>query len=353
MSILPSILTALSLQVNSIAGFPSTEAGYDLGVSACYAGVIDDNLIMAGGCNFPEPGKKKYYTGIYAAKVSCDKLEWKLIGHLPEPAAYGGVVAKGDSLVFIGGNNTEHSLRSVLSLHIDNDGKAELHQLPDLPVTADNMAVACSADTLYVFGGNQDGKPSGALWQMLPDQPWKQIAQIPGDPRVQPVCQAINNTLYIWGGFYANGLQSTVPTEGYRYDVSTQTWSTLPAPCDAQGNPLTMTGATSILAKINGNTEIVCLGGVNREIFWDAISGTYKLVEKENYLKRPVEWYKFSANFMRFDVKKGNWIENSITHQALARAGAQVVSCGNIFYYIGGELKPSVRTPEIVWFKLP
>lgn len=65
--------------IKLISGFPSGEAGYDLGVSACYAGFIGDYLIVAGGCNFPEPGKKKYYSGIYAAKIAenADSLNWK------------------------------------------------------------------------------------------------------------------------------------------------------------------------------------------------------------------------------------------------------------------------------------
>ena len=352
MSILPSILTALTLQVNTITGFPNTEDGYDLGVSACYAGVINDHLIMAGGCNFPEPGKKKYYAGIYAAKVSHEKLEWELIGELPEPAAYGATIARGDSLVLIGGNNTEHSLCSVLSIHLDKDGKAEIHSLPTLPVTADNMAVALSDDDLYMYGGNQDGKPSGALWLLQPHQQWKQVTQSPGDPRVQPVCTAVDGSLYIWGGFYADGLKSTVPTKGYRYDIDSQSWTSLPAPTDDKGNQLSLTGSTSIIAHANNNPEIICLGGVNKEIFWDAISGSYKLTEKENYLKHPVEWYKFNPYLLRFDVKKGEWVSQPTAHQALARAGAQVISLHDTFYYIGGELKPSVRTPEIVWFRL-
>lgn len=107
--------------IKLISGFPSGEAGYDLGVSACYAGFIGDYLIVAGGCNFPEPGKKKYYSGIYAAKIAenVDSLNWKMIGKLPEPAAYGGVVTLDDSLIFIGGCNSEHSLRTVLSIQLD------------------------------------------------------------------------------------------------------------------------------------------------------------------------------------------------------------------------------------------
>ena len=34
-------------------GFPTDEVGIEQGVSACYAGRIDDQLVMAGGCNFP------------------------------------------------------------------------------------------------------------------------------------------------------------------------------------------------------------------------------------------------------------------------------------------------------------
>ena len=67
---------------------------------------------MAGGCNFPEPGKKKYYSGIYAAKVTGNEetLHREMIGRLPEPAAYGGVVATGDRLVLVVGCYGVHRL---------------------------------------------------------------------------------------------------------------------------------------------------------------------------------------------------------------------------------------------------
>ena len=135
--------------ISSMSGFPSGEAGYELGVSACYAGFIGDYLIVAGGCNFPEPGKKKYYSGIYAAKVTGkeEALTWEMIGNLPEPAAYGGVVSTGDSLVLVGGCNTEHSLKTVLSIHLDQEkGTPILNVLPELPCTVDNMGV-CLLET--------------------------------------------------------------------------------------------------------------------------------------------------------------------------------------------------------------
>lgn len=48
-------------------GFPTEDAGFLKGVSALYAGVIDGNLLIAGGCNFPDTpavdGGKKSFTG--------------------------------------------------------------------------------------------------------------------------------------------------------------------------------------------------------------------------------------------------------------------------------------------------
>ena len=96
------------LRVSEIGGFPQSEAGYAMGVSACFAGTIGNHIIMAGGCNFPDnSGVKHYYKGIYAACWQADTLQWRCIGTLPEPVAYGATVDMGDSLLLIGGNNQE------------------------------------------------------------------------------------------------------------------------------------------------------------------------------------------------------------------------------------------------------
>ena len=67
--LLLSVLTSAQ-SVRNVFGFPATEPGYSLGVSACYAGQIGDYIVMAGGCNFPTPGNKTYYAGIYAAPLA-------------------------------------------------------------------------------------------------------------------------------------------------------------------------------------------------------------------------------------------------------------------------------------------
>ena len=42
------------ISVQKMTGFPEGEPGFSLGVSACYAGIYQGELLIAGGCNFPE-----------------------------------------------------------------------------------------------------------------------------------------------------------------------------------------------------------------------------------------------------------------------------------------------------------
>lgn len=74
--------------------------------------------------------------------------------------------------------------------------------LPSLPVTMDNMAGALVGHSLYIVGGNVNGIPSSAMYMLdLSDLSggWKRETDIPGEPRVQPVCVAQDGKLYVWG----------------------------------------------------------------------------------------------------------------------------------------------------------
>lgn len=352
---LSAALSLSAQHVRSVVGFPAAEPGYSLGVSACYAGQIGDYLVVAGGCNFPEAGKpKKYYAGVYAARMDRATLQWRLVGFLPEPAAYGATIASGDSLLFIGGNNTEHALAAVYSVRLNSAGTdVSINRLADLPATADNMAVALAVNDIFVVGGNQNGKPSNAVLRYkLGANSVNQATnstsavnlRIPGAPRVQPVAAAYNDKLYVWGGFYADGEQSKVHTDGYVYDVNAKEWGALSAPRSVDGEEMTLSGG---IAWADGD-HLYATGGVNRTIFLDAISGRYECVEKNDYLKQPIDWYKFSGNLYVFDAVAGQWLTTTFANKALARAGAQVVPTTLGVYYIGGELKPALRTPEIV-----
>lgn len=350
------VCASVCMEAQSICkvfGFPSTEPGYSLGVSACYAGRIGDYMVMAGGCNFATPGNKTYYRGIYAARIDADVLAWHLVGWLPKAAAYGGCVQSGDSLVFIGGCNADGAMSSVLSVRLTPDGgRAVVNQLASLPRTVDNMAVACSHDVVYVVGGNQNGSPSADMMALqLDNGECGVISTLPGCPRVQPVAAAVDGMVYVWGGFYADGNRSVVHTDGCVYDAECGQWQSVAAPVtDEKGTKkaTTLSGAVAIVV----GDKIVCVGGVNHDIFLDAISGDYRLVAKDDYLSQPVSWYKFNPVCWTYHTKRLLWTVEA-DDALLARAGAQLVLAGKNVYCIGGELKPAVRTPIIVRLAAP
>ncbi len=339
--------------VDNVAGFPSQDPGYALGVSACYAGHTGNYIIMAGGCNFPVPGQKRYYDGIYAARANADSLEWHLVGRLPQAAAYGATVESGDSLIFIGGNNSQGSLRSVTSVHLDTARmQVSLNAMPPLPVTADNLGAALCGGKVVAVGGNQNGKPSACVWamQLGGNGNWTALPSVPGTPRVQPTVAGCGSKAYVWGGFYQNGDSSVVNTDGQCLDTTTYQWHALPAPTAPDGETLTLSGATATVTTdgIGNFPTIICAGGVNKDIFLDAISGRYLLVDKAKYLEQPIPWYRFNGTLLQFDTHTNQWTGTGITDSRIARAGALLVRTGQHLYYIGGELKPALRTPQTV-----
>ena len=337
-----------------VGTMPDTESGYNLGVSACYATTGNGCILLAGGCNFPEKpaaegGAKRYYKGIYLSSTE-GTTEWKQIGELSEPSAYGVSLQHEGSMIIAGGMNSDGAKNSVYMLTPEGE-KCRIKQLPPLSCTIDNASGAISGNRIYIAGGNADGKASTRLFTLdikTPSLGWMELKNFPGRGRVQPVCAATSEALYVWGGFCPTDSigEAAVHCDGVKYDFATQSWSTLPMVTDEDGEPLTLSGGTAIAID---DKKIIAAGGVNREIFQDAISGKYKLIAKEEYMHRPAEWYRFNDRLLTFDTESEKW-ELWLKDSTFARAGALLTYDAQGIYYIGGELKPGIRTPEI--FKL-
>ncbi|MBQ2779287.1 MAG: cyclically-permuted mutarotase family protein [Bacteroidaceae bacterium] len=335
--------------LKEIGTMPAFESGFEQGVSACYAATHDDCLYIAGGCNFPETpaaegGAKRYYKGIYRASLG-DTLQWQKVGHLPVASGYGANIQAGSRWIIVGGMNGEGASAEAISIDLADACKIE--KLPPLPCTVDNTAGAAACGKLYIVGGNADGKPSKRVFVLDLEKSaegWHELPPMPSRPRVQPVCAASNSALYVWGGFCpadsAGG--AATHTDGLCYSYATGRWSPLPD-VTIEGEAITLSGGTMTL---RDNSTIIAAGGVNRDIFTDAISGTYALIDKADYMLQPSEWYRFNPRLMRFDTESGLWSlidKNS----AYARAGALILAHKSDIIYIGGELKPGIRTPQI------
>lgn len=333
---------------------PAFESGYELGVSALYAAVHDGELYIAGGCNFPEKpaadgGLKRYYKGIYKAEIG-ENLVWEQVATLPSASAYGATVQAGSRWIIAGGMNNDGATSDVYCLDIENGCKAEA--LPSLPCTIDNTAAAMNGEKVFVVGGNADGKASNRVFMLdlsATEKGWEELPSIPSRPRVQPVCAATSEALYVWGGFCtADNINDAVThCDGARYIFAEQRWEKLPdVRIEGEKEPFSLSGGVAMVHK----GRIIAAGGVNKDIFTDAISGRYSLTSKEEYMHHPAEWYRFNSRLAAYDPQKECW-ELISNDKAFARAGAAMTANGNDIIYIGGELKPGIRTPETSIFK--
>ena len=357
--VLIALFTAYTMAQNSnsiqrLVGFPTEEQGFDKGVSACYCGVINGYLYIAGGCNFPdkpvaEGGKKRFYKAIYAAKLNAEgnRLEWKTVGQMPQPAAYGVSVTYENSLIFVGGNNETGGLTTAIRLRPTATGMQQ-EALPSLPHALDNMAGAVVGHILYVVGGNCEGVATQKVWSLdlknTAKEGWKEEPSIPGIARVQPIAAALaGGLLGVWGGFApkTDSKVAQLAMNGASYNAGCGTWTALPVPTDALGEEVFTGGATAIATPQKG---VVVVGGVNKDVFLAAIN---KL--PEGYLLHEPEWYRFNNRVLCY--RDGAWTQ-LFQHPSVTRAGCALAYWDGWVYVVGGELKPGIRTPEIVRFRV-
>lgn len=346
-------LPATTFRLEAAEADNMPESGIECGVSAPFAALLPDGRILtAGGCNFPSDpmaagSRKKFYRGIYAADTAT--MEWRRIGSLPEATAYGATAVTPKGIALIGGTPDGIPTSDVLLLDVDGESTATC-SLPSLPLPLDNMACAAIGNRIYVAGGNAGGIPSADLYMLDLDNPetgWKRLRRMPGHPRVQPVMAAAESAdgemnLYVWGGFAPRhaGHEPTLELDGLRYSPSKDKWTAIGGPSDAEGNPLSVGGGSACTLS---DGRIAVSGGVNKDIFLEALRD-----QAPDYLRHPAEWYRFNPNILTFNPTTGQWSIEETTQHA-ARAGAVMVAgSDHDLYIMGGEIKPRIRTSEIL-----
>lgn len=358
------------------------------GVSAPFAGSIHQNLIVAGGCNFPDVpaakgGAKRFYADIYELPHPDHdpQAQWRKIGELPQPMAYGVSVTVPNGMVCVGGTTDGvNSSAATYLLHTDAHHKLQITPLPALPLSLDNLTGAYGGGYIYVAGGQHNGEavnaafrlqyPGGKAWERLPD--------FPGRARVQPASAVQNNAtapcFYLVGGFApaTKTEQAWAHTDGWCFNAATRQWSKMADIVPhGQTEPMTLAGAIGISS---GCAHIVFVGGVNKQVFEQAVNRPLLIEQTEKclqrtptlalqqqlnrlnqeqaaYLNHPEGWYRFNNELVIYHTITDTWVTESQS-PLMARAGAAFIRCGHEWIVVNGETKPGIRSAAVTAVKM-
>ena len=219
------------------------------GVSAAFAGLVENRrltsdanqphekfqMVTAGGSNFPtvpahKGGRKKYYDVIMARQNGW----WKLVGHLPQPLAYGASAQVAEGIVCLGGQDSTgvatkkvYLISSVMTADavstatrpgLTGEGETLIKELPDLPEAMAECAAAYDEGYIYVAGG----KTSKFYRMAYPEGKWEELPPLPGPQRVQPCAviqkDALGHHVFVLIGGY-DPVSNTLPTHSLLYKI--------------------------------------------------------------------------------------------------------------------------------------
>lgn len=350
--------------------------GLNEGVSAAFGGVLENAVVIAGGCNFPDitaadGGEKVYYNQIYIMRDPENSgAKWEKAGRLSHDVANGASVTLPEGVVCIGGCNSTGSLRQVWLLKWCNThSSVSVDSLPALPVAMDNLSAATDGMNIYVAGGNCEGRPANRCFVLrgLQAQNWEELPAFPGPARLQPVGAVYGGKFYLMGGFQPvqDNRKCIVATDGLVYSPDDNSWSKVADICpEGRKQAEGLIGAAGITVD---KGKMVFVGGVNRSVFKRAVdmpvlqkqaeeTGQFrelKRLKKEQamYLKRNPDWYRFNSRLLFFDPQKNRWT-SSRGYPELARAGAVVVYYKGKLIIVNGEIKPGIRSAGVYMIDL-
>ncbi|MCU0457777.1 MAG: sodium/solute symporter [Bacteroidales bacterium] len=344
------------------------------GVAGAFSGIIDQYLVIAGGANFPdkrpwEGGIKRFHDEIYICSTDGAKNEWKVYKDaFTRELAYGISVTLPDGILCIGGTDAERTYANVFLMKFDGIGFT-FEEWPSLPVPLSNMAGAYIDGRIYIAGGVEDAVyPSSTSSFFMLDtgnrsKGWVALPTWPGPPRAYAVAagqsDGFDRCLYLFSGRNISpGKPWEVLNDGYVYNPRLSTWKKL----DDSGGPVFPVMAGSAVPV--GANHIMLVGGTdgilalqqrelerisadletrnNTGIFTDSINDLKSrvLLMQENHpgFSREILLYHTITNTV---INKGEAPYN-------IPVTTNIIKAGNSFIITSGEVRPGVRTPDLI-----
>lgn len=323
-----------------------------IGFAGPFAGVVDGQLVVAGGANFPdgrpwEGASKIWHDRIFA--LATPEGSWREMGHLAQPLGYGVSITTSDGLIFVGGSDASKHHTGVFRMRLVADAPV-FDALPDLPLPVANAAGVLIGKEIYLVGGQSEptGRPLREVWKLdLTDEAggWKPLPPIPGPARMLATVGTLDGNLYVFSGTDlvaddAGVLRRVYLTDAWRY-AEKSGWSRLadmPEPRVAAPGPAIPMGVAHFLVA-GGDTgelaaEMATLkdrhpGFATRILAYHTITDTWTTAGELSVDKGPDP---------ASDPNAGRWAP--VTVPVVEWEGRHVLP--------SGEARPGVRTPRVL-----
>ncbi len=350
---------AKELLVEQLPALPQTE-----GFAGAFTGISDGHLLVMGGANFPngkpwEGGTKVWYRSIYAARLedlkattspgdkpsdaeplTSESSPWKIIGQLPGERGYGLAVTHRDRIICIGGNNSTSHLSDVIAVCLRNQ-QLHVETLPSLPMTLANFSGALDRDMIYVAGGQETATSVTAsehIWMLNLSEPqskWTELPLCPGPARILATSAAGQGSFWLIGGASLREGSDGKPVRTYLSDVwkysCTTGWeqmADLPAP---------LVGCPSPTLLMNGD-PVIFGGDDGTQVGHDP--------QKHNGFRKAILRYVPGS-----DSDDACWSE--IGQLPFGSVTTNAVPESRSIWIPTGEIRPGIRTPNILKVSLP
>lgn len=350
------------------ATLPEISGAKQIGVAGSFAGISNGVMLIAGGSNFPgakswNGGKKVNRDEIYILrKLPGNKFDCRVLKqHLSRGIAYGASVSTSHGVVCIGGETREANCTGNAFIMRWNKErqKVEFSPLPPLPISVANASASCIRNTVYVFGGESDGKPVNQCFKIDLDAKSAAWEPVPVMPLAMSHSAAVTQSngqhpcIFIIGGrtATASGI-SELHNCTFCYDPSTNKWSTR----SAIGDGKAVTNLSAAAAAAIDDHQILVAGGDTGDIFHKiesynaAIAKASSEQEKTILLREKLQLVTHHPGFSRdvylYDTVRDKWKKVG-KFPFYAQVTTIAVKWGTRILIPGGEIMPGTRTADI------
>jgi N-acetylneuraminate epimerase len=343
-----------------------------LGFAGPINGVHNDVLIVTGGANFPdkmpwEGGKKKYSDEIHVLQKQGGDFIWnkKIQTVLPEPIAYCGVTSTDLGVVYVGGENENGlSNKAYVLKWKEAVNDIAILSLPQFPSSMMNIALTHIGNVVYAIGGDEAAKSSNHFYSLdlnILNATWKELPNLPiALANAVAVVQETKGgtAIFVIGGRSktASGI-SDLHNTTFVFNIEKQTWTRAAIISDGVNTTNFSAGAAVAV----GTHSILILGGDNGVNFHKIETYLSQIAQSDS----PEEKGRLIAeknvlNTQHQGFYKGMLLYNTVTNTwtkigelpFLAPVTTTAMLWGNDIILSNGEIKPGIRTPNIMIGKI-